>query len=131
MKRFSYTFVGKEKDWFDNITLGETTNWNVFQELFTKIFEKKRDYQSLCNHLHNCKIKTSEDIRDFNDRFNTLVRCFPQDLKAPPAVILKLYISTMKYFYRGLVRERPTTMFKAEERACEMEENLDTSLIQG
>jgi hypothetical protein len=78
MKLFSYTFVGRAKDWFDNIPLGTITNWNFFQETFTKRFEKKRDYQSLCNQLHNCKRKTWEDIRNFNDRFNTLVRCFPQ-----------------------------------------------------
>jgi hypothetical protein len=30
MKLFSYTFVGREKDWFDNIPTGKITNWNLF-----------------------------------------------------------------------------------------------------
>jgi len=37
----------------------------------------------------------------------------------------------MKDLYGGLVREHPTTLFKAQERACEIEENLATSLRQG
>jgi hypothetical protein len=65
MKFFSYTFVGRAKDWFDNITLGTITNWNFFQETFTKIFEKKRDYQSLCNQLHNCKNKKRRRYKEF------------------------------------------------------------------
>jgi hypothetical protein len=52
MKIFSYTFVEKAKVWIDNIPPGTITNWNFFQELFTKRFEKKGDYQSLCNQLH-------------------------------------------------------------------------------
>jgi hypothetical protein len=130
MKLFSYSFFGKAKDWFDNIPPGTIPNWDFFQELFTKRFEKKKDYQSLFNQLHNCKRKSGEDIRDFNDRFNTLVRCFPQELKPPKAAIFKLYISTMKNMYGTLIRECPTTLFEAQERACEIEENLATSLIQ-
>jgi hypothetical protein len=55
---------------------------------------------------------------------------FSPELKPPQAAILKLYISTMKDLYGGLVREHPTTLFEAQERACEIEENLATSLIQ-
>jgi hypothetical protein len=124
MKLFSYTFVGKAKEWFDNIPPRTITNWDFFQETFTKRFKKKRDYQSLCNQLHNCKRRTGEDIRDFNDRFNTLIRCFPQDLKPPPAAIVKLYISTMKDLYGGIVRECPTILFEAQERACENRRKL-------
>jgi hypothetical protein len=37
----------------------------------------------------------------------------------------------MKDLYEALIRERPTTLFEARERACKIEENLATSLIQG
>jgi hypothetical protein len=106
MKLFAYTSVGRAKDWLDNIFLGTITNWNFFQELFTKRFGKKRDYQSLYNQLHKCKRKLGEDIRYFNERFNTLIRCFPHELKPPKVAILKLYISTMKDLYGNLIRRR-------------------------
>ena len=32
--------------------------------------------------------------------------------------------------YGTLIRECPTTLFEGQERACEIEENLATSLIQ-
>jgi len=35
----------------------------------------------------------------------------------------------MKYLYGILIREHPTTMFEFQERACEIEENLDTPLL--
>jgi hypothetical protein len=60
MKLSAYTFVRKAKDWFDNISPGTITNWNLFQELFTKRFGKKKDYQTLCNQLHKCKRKSGE-----------------------------------------------------------------------
>jgi hypothetical protein len=121
--------LGKAKDWFENIPLGTITNWNFFQKLFTKRFEKRKDYQSLCNQIHNCKRKIGEYIMDFNDRFNNLVICFPQDLKPPQDSIIKIYISTMKDPYGGLIKEHPTTLFESQERACEIKENLSTSLI--
>jgi hypothetical protein len=36
----------------------------------------------------------------------------------------------MKDLYGALIGRRPTTLFEAQERACEIEENLATSLIQ-
>jgi len=35
----------------------------------------------------------------------------------------------MKYMYGSMIREHPTTLFDAQERDCEIEENLATSLI--
>jgi hypothetical protein len=73
MKIFAYNFVGKAKDWFDGISPRKITNWNLFQDVFTKIFGKKRDYQSLYNQLHNYKRNLGENIKDFNDISNNLV----------------------------------------------------------
>jgi hypothetical protein len=36
----------------------------------------------------------------------------------------------MKDLYGAMIRERFTTLFESQERACEIEENLATSLIQ-
>jgi len=84
----------------------------------------------LYNQLHKCKIKSWENIRDFNDRFKTLVRRFPQETKPPKDTIFKLYILTLKDLYGALIRRCPTTLFEAQERACEIEEKLVASLIQ-
>jgi hypothetical protein len=48
MKLFAYTFVGTAKDWFDVISPKTITNWNFFQELFTKRFGKKREITNPC-----------------------------------------------------------------------------------
>jgi hypothetical protein len=77
MRLFSYTLVRKAKEWYDGILLGKIMNWDLFQEFFTKIFGKNKDYQSLYDQLCNYKRNSGESIRDFNDRFNTLGRNFP------------------------------------------------------
>jgi hypothetical protein len=130
MRLFSYTLVGKAKEWYDSILPGTIMNWDLFQERFTKIFGKNKDYQSLYDQLYNYKRNSGESIRDFNDRFNTLVRSFPQYFKPSQATILKSYMSTMKDPCGVLIGRHPTTLFEAQERACEIEENITSSLMQ-
>jgi hypothetical protein len=121
MNIFTYSFVGKSKDWFDSISPGTITNWDLFQDLFTKIFGKKKYHQTLYSQLQSCERNLGEDIKAFNDRFNTLIRCFPQGLRPSKYTILNFYISTMKDLYGILIGRRPTTLFQAQERSCEIE----------
>jgi hypothetical protein len=130
MRIFSYTFIGKAKEWYDSILPLTIMNWDLFREPFTKIFGKNKYYQSIYDQLYNYKINLGESIRDFNDRFNTLIRSFPQDLKPSQGTILNSYISTMKDPYVVLIRRRPTTLFEAQERVCEIEENIISSIMQ-
>jgi hypothetical protein len=96
-------------------------NWDLFQERFSKRFGKNKDYQSLYDQLYNCKRISGESIRDFNDRFNTLVRIFTQDFKPSEDTILNSYMSTMKDPCGVLIGRHPRTLFEAQERACEIE----------
>jgi hypothetical protein len=129
MRLFSYTLVGRDKEWYDSILPGTITSWDLFQECFSKRFGKNKDYQSLYDQLYNYKRNSGESIRDFNDRFNTLVRSFPQDFKPSQSTILKSYMSTMKDPCGVLIGKGcPTTLLEAQERACEIEENMTSSL---
>jgi hypothetical protein len=102
-----------------------------FKNFFSKRFEKIKDYRSLYDKLYNYKINSGESIRGFNNRFNTLARIFPQDFKPSHSTILRSYMSTMKY-PRGVLIGKgiPITLFEAQERACEIEENMTSSLSQ-
>jgi hypothetical protein len=44
MKLFSLSFIGKAKEWYDNISPGEITTWDTFQALFIKIFLNERTW---------------------------------------------------------------------------------------
>jgi hypothetical protein len=128
---FSYTLVGRDEEWYDSIFPGAITSWDIFQERFAKRCEKKRYRQSLYDELYNYKRKPRESIKDFNDRFNTLVRSFPQDFKPSQSTILKSYISTMKDPYGFIIGKGcPTTLFEAQERECDIEEKMAFSLYQ-
>jgi len=41
---FSYTLLKKAKEWYDSILPGTITNWDLFQERFTKIFGNNKYY---------------------------------------------------------------------------------------
>jgi hypothetical protein len=102
-----------------------------FKNVLPKDLEKNEDYQSLYDQLCNYKRNSGESIRDFNDRFNTLVRIFPQDFKPSQSTILKSYMSTMRDPCEVLIGKGcPTTFLKAQERACDIEENITSSLSQ-
>jgi hypothetical protein len=90
----------------------------------------ERAYQSFYNHLHECIRNSWENIKDFNDSFNTLVRFFPQELKPSKATILGTYISMMRDPYGVLIGQHPITLFKAQERDCEIKEKLVSSPLE-
>jgi len=52
MKLFSLSFIRKAKEWYDNISPGETTNWDTFQALFIRIFAKFEELVSLYDQLY-------------------------------------------------------------------------------
>jgi hypothetical protein len=47
MRLFSYTLVGRAKDWYDSILLETIMGWDLFQECFAKIFGRNKNFQSL------------------------------------------------------------------------------------
>jgi hypothetical protein len=42
MRLFSYSLIGKAKEWYNNISPREITNWDVFQNIFIKRFKKEK-----------------------------------------------------------------------------------------
>jgi hypothetical protein len=50
MNIFSLSLIGKAKEWYDNISPGEITTWDTFQDLFVRRFTKDEDCVSLYDH---------------------------------------------------------------------------------
>jgi hypothetical protein len=83
---------------------------------------------SLYDQLYHCRREPGEDIRDFNDRFNTLVKKFPQSLEPPKDTILQSYMQTINDPYGSLIgKNNPTTLMEAQQRACQIDENMTSS----
>jgi hypothetical protein len=55
MKFFSLSLIGKAKEWYDSITPGEITTWDIFQSIFIRRFTKKEDLVSLYDQLYHCR----------------------------------------------------------------------------
>jgi len=77
MKLFSSSLIGKAKQWYNSISPRAITNWDIFRNLFIKMFTQKKVCISLYDQICQCKRTPRESIYSFNDQFNTLVKRFP------------------------------------------------------
>jgi hypothetical protein len=128
MKKISLPLIGKAKKWYDIITPGEITTCNTFQGIFIRRFTKEDHLVSLYDQLYHFRREPGEYMRNFNDRFNTLMKHFPQSLVPLHNTILQSYTKTLNDPYGSLIgKNYPTTLMEAKERACQINENLTSS----
>jgi hypothetical protein len=74
-------------------------------------------------YLEVCK-KTNEDIRGFNDKFNALISKLPP-YSLPKGIILENYLDSLEGTLQFTLNDRsPTSLERAQEVACQIEENL-------
>jgi len=74
-----------------------------FRNIFIKIFIESEDYVSLSDKLYHFKRRPNESIKEFNERFNKLVRSFPLEFKPPKYTIYHFYMLTMNNPYGFLL----------------------------
>jgi len=128
MRLFSCTLVGKAQDWYENISTRTIKKWDTFRDIFIRRFTKRKDCIFLYDEFYHCKKNLVEHIHDFNNRFKILVKIFSWDFEATQNSVFKTYISAIKNpcgFIIGITH--PYTLIEAQERTCEIEENLDSS----
>ena len=65
-----------------------------------------------------------EIVREFNDRFNTLIGRIDSNFK-PKSVILGQYLNYLEGNFQSLLKNRfPTNLKEAQDCACWIEENI-------
>jgi hypothetical protein len=74
-------------------------------------------------YLKICK-QNNETVREFNDRFNTLLSRIDSDL-LPDSAILGQYLNSFEGNFQFILRDHfPTNLKEAQDGACRIEENL-------
>jgi hypothetical protein len=80
MKLFSTSLIGDVRMWYNNLPSKSIRIWEDLENTFIKRWGNERDpifLFSQYNEIHKYK---EESIREFNDRFNTLLNQIPSNL---------------------------------------------------
>jgi hypothetical protein len=72
-RKFPYTFIGKASIWFFSLTTRSITYWKQFETTFMTQFGDDKTYGIYFLVLSRIKINKKEKVKDFNQRFITLL----------------------------------------------------------
>jgi len=81
VRLFPYTLQGLAGSWYFLLPPGSITNWDMFEEQFLAKFGDDLTISSLINDIPNLKAKSVEKIKDFNSKFNKLLKKNPSYIK--------------------------------------------------
>ena len=89
---FPHTLQGKATKWFFNLALGSITSWKKFEEEFMAQFSDEETPGILSLELLGIRMDENEKVKDFNQRFITLLNRIPINLYE--AVQIEYYTSS-------------------------------------
>ena len=74
---FPHTLQGKAAKWFFNLGLGSITSWKKIEEAFMVEFSDEETPRILSLELLGIRMDDNEKVKDFNQRFITLLNRIP------------------------------------------------------
>ena len=90
---FCLTLQGNASSWFFNLPSGSITSWQQFENAFITRFRDDKTSGTLLLELARIKIKENEKVKEFNQRFITLLNKIPD--KPPEAILIEYYTSAL------------------------------------
>jgi hypothetical protein len=124
MRLFASSLTGDAKTWIDGLPKGSIKTPEELERAFKIRWCKQENAQSFYSqYIHICK-GSSESIRDFNDRFNLLLKKLRPNLSSEEA-ILQHYLNSLEGILQFTLKHRsPSTLDEAQDFAYQIEENL-------
>jgi hypothetical protein len=124
MKLFLASLTRDARKWSTNLPRKSLTTCEDLEQVFLQRWGVMEDMASLYSqYLKICK-QNDETVREFNDRFNTLLGRIDSDF-LPESAILGQYLNSFEGNFQSLLRNRfPTNLKEAQDGACWIEENL-------
>jgi hypothetical protein len=92
---FPYTFENKSSTWYFSLAQASITSWNAFETTFIEKFGEDKTPTTLVLDLSRIKMDAKEKVKDFNQRFLTLMNKIPQASKPTEDVSIEFYTSTL------------------------------------
>jgi hypothetical protein len=127
MRLFFASLTGNARKWSTKLPSKSLTTCEDLEQVFLQRWGVMEDMASLYSqYLKICK-QNDEDVREFNDRFNTLLGRIDSNFQ-PESAILGQYLNSFEGNFQSLLRNRfPTNLKEAQDGACRIEENLKWS----
>jgi hypothetical protein len=124
MRLFASSLTGSARGWINGLPNGSIKTPEDLERAFKDRWCKKESMASFYSQfLEVCK-QTDEDVREFNDRFNTLISKLQPDF-LPKSIVLQHYLNSFEGTLQFTLKDRlPTTLEEAQDVACQIEENL-------
>jgi hypothetical protein len=126
---FASSLTESAKDWINSLTKGSIKTPEDLEQTFKNNWCEKESMDSLYSRfLEACK-QTDEDVREFNDRFNTLINKHEPSFLTK-SIILQRYLNSFEGTLQLTLKNRfPANLEEAQDVACQIEENLKFSSL--
>jgi hypothetical protein len=94
-KLFPYTFENSPSMWYFNLPIGSIMNSKKFQKYFLDKFAKETTTRALMAELFVVAMSSKERVKDFNQRFMTILNKFQPEAKPTQELQIKVYANAL------------------------------------
>jgi hypothetical protein len=117
MRLFFASLTGDARKWSTNLPRKILTTCEDLEQVFLQRWGVMEDMASLYSQYLNICKQNDEVVREFNDRFNTLLGRIDSDF-LPESAILGQYLNSFEGNFQSILRNRfPTNLKEAQDGA--------------
>jgi hypothetical protein len=88
---FPYTFENLASTWYFNIPIGSITSWTKFPKDFLNKFAEETTTRDLMSELFSTTTSSKEKVKEFNQRFTTILNKFQPEAKHTQELQIEVY----------------------------------------
>jgi hypothetical protein len=92
---FPYTFENSASTWYFNLPVGSITSWMKFQKDFLGKFAEETTTGALMVELFSTTMSSKEKVKDFNQRFTTILKKFQPEPKPTQELQIEVYTNAL------------------------------------
>jgi hypothetical protein len=124
LRLFVSSLTGSARRWINKLPKGSIKTPEDIEQAFKKDWCEKESMDSLYSQYTNICKASSEGIRDFNDRFNLLLKKIRPSFSEE--AVLQHYLNSLEGVLQFTLKDRsPSTLEEAQDFACQIEKNLE------
>jgi hypothetical protein len=124
LRLFLSSLTGSAKRWINKLPKGSIKTPEDLEQAFKKDWCEKESMDSLYSQYTDICKASSEGIRDFNDRFNLLLKKIRPSFSEE--AVLQHYFNSLEGVLQFTLKDRsPSTLEEAQDFACQIEKNLE------